>query len=187
MNEEIEFCLDETKEQMEKTITHLEAELSKIRAGKANPSMLDGVLVDYYGAKTPLNQIANINTQDARMLVVQPFEKSLLTPIEKAIQVANLGLNPQNDGVLIRITIPALTEERRRDLVKRAKAEGEHCKVSIRTLRREANEAMKKLQKDGLPEDEVKEGEAKVQLLTDAYSAKCDKHLEIKEKEIMIV
>lgn len=187
MNEEIEFCLDHTKEQMEKAISHLEAELSKIRAGKANPAMLEGVLVDYYGTKTALNQVANINTQDARMLVVQPWEKSLLTPIEKAIQAANLGLNPQNDGVLIRIVIPALTEERRKDLVKKAKAEGEHCKVSIRNLRRDANETMKKLQKEGLPEDEAKEAEAKVQALTDIYSAKCDKHLELKEKEIMIV
>ena len=187
MNEEIEFCMETTKEQMEKAITHLEAGLTKIRAGKASPSMIDSVQVDYYGTRTPLSQVANINTQDARSLVVQPWEKSMLEPIEKAIQAANLGLNPQNDGVLIRIIVPALTEERRKDLVKRAKAEAENCKVSIRTLRKEANDTLKKLQKDGLPEDEAKEGEGKIQILTDTYTAKCDKHLEFKEKEIMTV
>lgn len=187
MNEDIEFCLDQTKEQMEKAISHLESGLYKIRAGKATPSMIESVQVDYYGTRTPLSQVASINTQDARSLVVQPWEKTMLEPIEKAIQAANLGLNPQNDGVLIRIIVPALTEERRKDLVKRAKVEGENCKVSIRTLRKEANDTLKKLQKDGLPEDEAKEGEAKIQILTDSYSAKCDKHLEVKEKEIMTV
>ncbi|MES2592775.1 MAG: ribosome recycling factor [Bacteroidota bacterium] len=187
MNEEIQFILDDTKEQMEKGLTHLEAELVKVRAGKASPAMLEGILVDYYGSKTPLNQVANVNTADARTLVVQPWEKSTLTPIEKAIMAANLGLNPQNDGVLIRILVPALTEERRRDLVKKAKSEAENAKVSIRTIRKEANEELKKLQKNGIPEDEIKEGEAKVQQLTDAYVVKCDKHLEIKEKEIMTV
>ena len=187
MNEDIEFCLDHTKEQMEKAISHLESGMSKIRAGRASPSMIEGVQVDYYGTKTPLNQVANINTQDARSLVVQPWEKSMLEPIEKAIQAANLGLNPQNDGLLIRIIVPALTEERRRDLVKKAKAEAENCKVSIRTLRKEANDTLKRLQKEGLPEDEAKEGEGKIQILTDSFSTKCDKHLEIKEKEIMTV
>ena len=187
MNEDIEFCLDHTKEQMEKAIAHLEAGLIKIRAGKASPTMIEGVLVDYYGTRTPLNQVANINTQDARSLVVQPWEKSMLEPIEKAIQAANLGLNPQNDGALIRIIVPALTEERRRDLVKKAKAEAENCKVSIRTIRKDANDTLKKLQKDGLPEDEAKEGEGKIQVLTDSFSTKCEKHLEIKEKEIMTV
>jgi ribosome recycling factor len=187
MNEEVQFLLDETKEQMEKAITHLEAELVKVRAGKASPSMLEGVTVDYYGTRTPLNQVANINTQDARTLIIQPWEKSMLTPIEKAIQAANLGLNPQNDGVLIRINVPPLTEERRRDLVKKAKSEAEHAKVTLRNLRRDANEAIKKLQKNGMPEDEAKDAEAKIQQLTDAYSAKCDKHLELKEKDIMTV
>lgn len=187
MNEEIQFLLEETKEQMEKAISHLEAELVKVRAGKASPSMLEGVYVDYYGTRTPLNQVSNINTQDARTLVVQPWEKAMLTPIEKAIQVANLGLNPQNDGVIIRIIVPALTEERRKDLVKRAKAEAEHAKVTLRTLRRDANEAIKKLQKNGLPEDEAKDAETRIQQLTDAYAAKCDKHLESKEKDIMTV
>jgi len=187
MNEEIQFVLDDAKEQMEKAVSHLEAELVKVRAGKASPTMLEGIMVDYYGNRTPLNQVANVNTADARTLVVQPWEKAMLTPIEKAIQVANLGLNPQNDGVIIRILVPALTEERRKDLVKKAKSEAENAKVSLRTLRKEANEALKKLQKDGTPEDEVKEGEAKVQVLTDTYVAKCDKHLEVKEKEIMTV
>lgn len=187
MNEEVQFLLEETKEQMEKALSHLEAELVKVRAGKASPSMLEGVYVDYYGTRTPLNQVSNVNTQDARTLVVQPWEKSMLTPIEKAIQVANLGLNPQNDGVIIRIIVPALTEERRKDLVKRAKAEAEHAKVTLRTLRRDANEAIKKLQKNGLPEDEAKDAETRIQQLTDAYAAKCDKHLETKEKDIMTV
>jgi ribosome recycling factor len=187
MNEEVQFIIDEAREQMDKAISHLEAELVKVRAGKANPSMLEGVFVDYYGTRTPLNQVSNINTQDARTLVIQPWEKSMLTPIEKAVQAANLGLNPQNDGTIIRILIPALTEERRRDLVKKAKAEAEHCKVTLRNLRRDANEAIKKLQKDGMPEDEAKDAEAKIQQLTDSYSAKCDKHLEAKEKDIMTV
>lgn len=187
MTEDIQFILDNAKEQMDKAVTHLEAELVKVRAGKANPTMLEGVSVDYYGTRTPLNQVANINTGDARSLIVQPWEKSMLTPIEKAIMAANLGLNPQNDGVLIRILVPALTEERRRDLVKKAKVEAEAAKVSLRTIRKEANEELKKLQKDGTPEDEIKEGEAKVQVLTDSFVVKCDKHLEVKEKEIMTV
>ena len=187
MNEDIQFILDNAKEQMDKAVSHLEAELVKVRAGKANPTMLEGISVDYYGTRTPLNQVANVNTADARTLVVQPWEKSMLTPIEKAIQVANLGLNPQNDGVLIRILVPSLTEERRRDLVKKAKSEGENAKVSLRTIRKEANEELKKLLKNGTPEDEVKSAETLVQTLTDGYVVKCDKHLEAKEKEIMTV
>jgi len=187
MNEFIQLILDDAKQQMEKAVTHLEAELVKVRAGKASPTMLEGLFVDYYGTRTPLNQVANINTADARSLVVQPWEKSMLTPIEKAIQAANLGLNPQNDGLIIRILVPALTEERRRELVKKAKSEAEHAKVSLRTIRKEANEELKKLMKDGTPEDEVKEGETRVQTLIDGFVLKCDKHLEIKEKEIMTV
>jgi ribosome recycling factor len=187
MTEDIKFVLDAAKEQMEKAVSHLEAELVKVRAGKANPTMLEGLMVDYYGNMTPLNQVANINTADARTLVIQPWEKSMLTPIEKAIQVANLGLNPQNDGVLIRILVPALTEERRKDLVKKAKSEAENAKVSLRTIRKDANESLKKLQKAGTPEDEVKDAETKVQTLTDSFVVKCDKHLEVKEKEIMTV
>jgi ribosome recycling factor len=187
MTEDIEFILDSTKEQMEKAVSHLESELIKVRAGKASPTMLEGVMVDYYGTRTPLNQVANVNTGDARSLIIQPWEKGMLTPIEKAIMAANLGLNPQNDGVLIRILVPALTEERRKDLVKKAKSEAETAKVSLRTFRKEANEELKKLQKNGTPEDEVKEAETRVQTLTDTYVLKCDKHLEIKEKEIMTV
>jgi ribosome recycling factor len=187
MNEDIQFTLDNAKEQMDKAVTHLEAELVKVRAGKASPSMLEGILVDYYGTKTPLNQVANINTGDARTLIVQPYEKSMLTPIEKGIMIANLGLNPQNDGVIIRILVPALTEERRKELVKKAKSETENAKVSLRTIRKEAMEELKSLQKKGTPEDEVNDAESKVQTLTDGFVVKCDKHLEIKEKEIMTV
>ncbi len=187
MNEDIQFLLDNAKEQMDKAVLHLEAELVKVRAGKASPSMLESIMVDYYGTKTPLNQVANINTGDARTLIVQPWEKSMLTPIEKGIMMANLGLNPQNDGVIIRILVPALTEERRKDLVKKAKSEAENAKVSLRTIRKEANEELKKLQKNGTPEDEIKTAETTVQTLTDGFVVKCDKHLELKEKEIMTV
>jgi ribosome recycling factor len=187
MNEDIQFVLDNAKEQMDKAVTHLEAELVKVRAGKASPSMLESIMVDYYGTKTPLNQVANINTGDARTLIVQPWEKSMLTPIEKGIMLANLGLNPQNDGVIIRILVPALTEERRKELVKKAKSETENAKVSLRTIRKEAMEELKTLQKKGTPEDEVKDAETKVQTLVDGFVSKCDKHLEVKEKEIMTV
>ena len=165
----------------------MEIELTKIRAGKANPSMLDNVMVDFYGTRAPISNAASINTQDARTIVIQPWDKSMLTPIEKAIQQANLGFNPQNDGVIIRIMVPPLTEERRRDLSKTAKAEGEDAKVGIRTARKEAMELVKKLQKDGLPQDEAKDAETKIQNLTDQYVAKIDKHIEQKEKEIMTV
>lgn len=187
MTEEIKFALDNAKEQMDKAVTHLEAELLKVRAGKASPTMLEGIMVDYYGTKTALNQVASVNTADSRTLIVQPWEKSMLTPIEKAIQIANLGLNPQNDGVIIRILVPALTEERRKDLVKKAKSEAENAKVSLRNIRKEANEELKKLQKAGTPEDMIKTAETQVQTLTDGFSVKCDKHLEVKEKEIMTV
>jgi ribosome recycling factor len=149
--------------------------------------MLDSVYVDYYGAQTPLSQVANVNTADARTLMIQPWEKNMLQAIEKAIQAANLGFNPQNDGTVIRINVPPLTEERRKDLVKKAKAEAEHCKVTLRNARKDGNEAIRKLVKGGLPEDMGKAAEAKMQVLTDTYSAKADKHIEIKEKEIMTV
>lgn len=184
---DIKTILESAKTQMEKTITHLEAELSKIRAGKANPSMLDNVFVDYYGAKTTLGNVASVNTQDSRTILVQPWEKSMLTPIEKAIQAANLGFNPQNDGILIRIIVPPLTEERRKDLVKTSKSCGEDAKVSLRTIRKESIDKMKALQKAGLPEDEAKGGETKMQALVDEFSVKCEKHLEQKEKEILTV
>ncbi|MCD6067878.1 MAG: ribosome recycling factor [Bacteroidetes bacterium] len=187
MNENLKKIMDDAKDGMEKAISHLELELAKIRAGRANPSIFDNVHVDYYGSSVPLSQVANINTQDARTIVIQPWEKSMLTPIEKSIQAANLGFNPQNDGIIIRIVVPPLTEDRRKDLVKKAKQESEDAKVGIRSARKDAMEACKKLGKEGVTEDEVKDAEAKIQLLTDSYVTKCDKHLESKEKEIMTV
>ncbi|MCC6690949.1 MAG: ribosome recycling factor, partial [Bacteroidia bacterium] len=161
--------------------------LTKVRAGKANPALLEAVMVDYYGSKMPINQTANVNTLDARTLIVQPWEKSMLEPISKAIIDANLNLNPQNDGAVIRINIPSLTEERRRDLVKKAKTIGEDCKVTLRNIRKDANDSIKKLKSAGLPEDEAKDAEMKVQHLTDGFTLKADKHLEAKEKEVMTV
>lgn len=187
MEEEVDFLLDVTKEKMENAINYLRDELMKLRAGKANPHMLDGVVVDYYGALTPLNQVSNVNTSDARTILIQPWEKSMIEPIEKAILHANLGFNPANNGEVIRINVPALTEERRKILVKQVKHEGENAKVSIRTARREANEEIKKLQKDGLPEDVAKTTETEIQKLTDSYSVKVDELLEKKEQDIMTV
>lgn len=187
MEEEIDLILESAKESMGKAIEHLEKELTKIRAGKANPSMLDGILVEYYGSNTPLQQVANIGTLDARTLTVQPWEKATLEPIERAIINSNLGLNPQNNGEMILINIPQLTEERRKDLVKQAKAEAEHAKVSIRNARKEANDEVKKLQKDGLAEDQAKGIEEEIQELTDKYVAKVDHILELKEVDIMKV
>lgn len=184
---DVKTVLDTAKSSMEKAISHLELELQKVRAGKANPVMLENVMVDYYGSKVPISNTASVNTQDARTLIIQPWEKTMLTPIEKAIQMANLGLNPQNDGVLIRIMVPPLTEERRRDLTKMAKSLGEDAKVGVRATRKEAMEQVKKLQKDGLPEDEAKGAETQIQTLTDAHVVKIDKHIEQKEKEIMTV
>lgn len=184
---EVKQIIDHMQDHMQKAINHLEAELVKIRAGKATPSMLDGIMVDYYGSMTPLNQVANINTPEARTIVIQPWEKAMIKPIEKGIIDANLGLTPANDGIMIRINVPPLSEERRRDLVKRAKAEGEHAKVGIRNLRRDANENIKKAQKAGLPEDLAKDAETKTQKITDDFIVKVDKHLEAKEKEIMTV
>ncbi len=184
---DIKTVLESAKSQMEKTITHLEADLAKIRAGKANPQMLDNIMVECYGSKSPLSSTASVNTQDSRTIIVQPWDKSMLIPIEKAIQAANLGFNPQNDGVLIRIIVPPLTEERRKDLVKTSKGTGEDAKVSLRNIRKESIDKIKALQKAGLPEDEAKSGEANMQKITDEYSSKCDKHLEQKEKEILTV
>jgi ribosome recycling factor len=187
MSELIKKQVNDAKVHMDKAIDHCESELQKIRAGKASPSMLDDITVEYYGTPTPLAQVGSINTPDARTIVIQPWEKSLLAPIEKAIKEANLGVNPQNDGVIIRINVPPLTEERRRDLVKKAKAEAETGKVAIRNIRKDANEKIRKLKADGVSEDEMKVGEAEVQKLTDAYIVKVDKHLEVKEKDIMTV
>jgi ribosome recycling factor len=187
MSEEVLLYVDDAKDKMEKALLHLENELVKVRAGKANPTMLHGVNVDYYGSKMPLNQVANINTTDARTLVIQPWEKAMIDPIEKAVFAANLGLTPINNGDMIRINVPALTEERRHSLVKQIKHEGENAKVSIRNARREAIEEIKKLQKQGIPEDEIKKAEEDMQKQTDNFSKKVDDVLHNKEKEIMIV
>ena len=172
---------------MKKAINHLEAELIKIRAGKANPQMLDNIVVDYYGSPMPINQVANISVMDARTLTIQPWEKNMLQPIERAIINGNIGVTPQNDGVIIRLFLPPLTEERRKELVKKCLAEGEHSKVAVRSIRREAIESIKKLQKSGLSEDAAKDAEADVQQVTDKFISQIEKHLGIKEKEIMAV
>jgi len=169
--------LNDTRSHMQKAIDHLEVELAKIRAGRANPTMLDSVHVDYYGTATPLNQVANVSAPEARTLVIQPWEKSMLGPIEKAILGANLGFTPSNDGTVVRINIPPLTEERRKELVKKTKAEGD---------RRESNEHIKKEAK-GVPEDVVKGLEDQIQKITDGFIAQVDKHVEAKEKEIMTI
>ncbi len=187
MNEELNMIFDMAKESMQGSIQHLANELLKIRAGKASPAMLDGIFVEYYGSSTPLNQVANVNTPDARTLTVQPWEKSMLEPIEKAIINSNLGLNPQNNGDIIIINIPTLTEERRRTLLKQAKAEGENAKVGIRNARKDANDEVKRLQKDGLPEDMAKDAEEEVQKITNSFSNKVDELIEKKEKDIMTV
>ncbi len=187
MTEELELIYDDAEDSMKKAIGFLEAELAKIRAGKANPTMLDGIMVDYYGSPTPINQVANINIMDARTISIQPWEKKMLQPIERGIIAANIGMNPQNDGVNIRLYLPPLTEERRRELAKKSAAEGEHSKVAIRNIRRDAIEEVKKLQKDGLSEDVAKDAEKDIQELTDRYIVLVDKHLSAKEKEIMSI
>ncbi len=187
MSEDLDIVLQDAGETMQKAINHLEAELVKIRAGKANPNMLDGIVADYYGAPTAISQIANITAMDARTISVQPWEKNMLQVIERAIIAANIGINPQNDGNIIRLFLPPLTEERRRELVKRCNAEGENAKVSIRNIRREAIEDIKKLQKDGLSEDAAKDAEAETQIMTDKHISLVEKHLTAKEKEIMVV
>ncbi|TSA26232.1 MAG: ribosome recycling factor [Bacteroidetes bacterium] len=187
MTEEIEFALEEAREGMQLTITHLEKEFQKIRAGKASPMMLEGVKIDYYGVMTPIEQTANISTPDARQIIVQPWDKSVLGVIEKAIMGANLGFNPKNEGEILRIIVPPLTEERRRDLVKKAKIEAENARISVRNIRRLANDTAKQMKKDGTPEDEVTRLESEIQKLTDEHISQVDKLLETKEKDIMTV
>ena len=184
MNEEIEFILDTAKEAMNNAIAHLEKELVSIRAGKASPAMLSTVMVDYYGAQTPLGQVANVNTPDARTLSIQPWEKNMLQPIEKAIQIANLGLNPMNNGDLIMINVPPLTEERRKGLAKQANAEAEHAKVGVRNARKDANNDIKKVD---ISDDMQKIAEDEVQKLTDTFVKNIDEKLAVKEKEIMTI
>jgi len=187
MQEEVDFVLEHCEERMGAAIQHLDKELKHIRAGKASPAMLEGVLVEYYGSLTPLAQVSNISTPDARTIAIQPWEKALIPVIEKAIMAANLGFNPDNNGEIIRINIPALTEERRKELVKKVHQEGEHGKVSIRTARKEANDSLKKLLKEGLSEDLEKDAETEVQRLTDNYGKKIDILVEAKEKDIMTI
>ena len=187
MSDDLELILEETRDSMKKALNHLESELVKIRAGKASPQMLEGLMVDYYGSPTLLNQVGNVSVMDARTLTIQPWEKNMLQPIERAIINANLGVTPQNDGNIIRLFMPPLTEERRREFVKRAGGEGEQSKVAIRSIRREAIEQIKKLQKDGLSEDEAKDAEKEIQDITNENIGIVDKHLAAKEKEIMSV
>lgn len=187
MSEEILFLLEETKESMQNALIHLEKEFQKIRTGKASAQMLDGIKIDYYGASTPLEQLSNINTPDPKQIIVQPWDKNALPLIEKAILTANLGFNPKNDGEVLRIVVPPLTEERRKELAKKAKTEAENAKVSIRNIRRAANDSAKKLEKEGVPEDLVKKTENDIQDLTNSYISKVDKLIEQKEKDIMTV
>jgi ribosome recycling factor len=187
MNDLIKKQLQDAQVSMDRAIDHCETELTKIRAGKASAGMLDGIFVDYYGSATGLGQVASINTPDARTLLVQPWEKNMLVPIERAIMEANIGINPQNDGVVIRLVVPPLTEERRKDLVKKVKEEAERGKITIRNIRKDANEKIKKLKAESVSDDEIKTGEAEVQKITDAYILKVDKHAEAKEKDIMTV
>ncbi len=187
MTEEIDFILDSTKESMNNSLAHLEKEFLNIRAGKASPAMLGSVKVDYYGSMTPLTQVANVNAPDARTLTVTPWEKKMLHTIEKAIMNANLGFNPMNNGDNIIISVPPLTEERRRDLAKQAKSESEDAKIAVRNIRKDANTEIKKLEKDGLSEDVCKVAEDEVQNLTNAFVKKIDELLAVKEAEIMKV
>lgn len=187
MADDIASLTATTEDNMQKAIGHLEIELTKIRAGKANPQMLDNIVVDYYGSPTPIAQVGNISVMDARTLSIQPWEKNMLQPIERSIIAANIGINPQNDGNTIRLFLPPLTEERRKELVKKCQSEGEHSKIAIRNIRRDAIEHIKKLQKNGLSEDAGKDAEGSIQHLTDKYITIVDKHLASKEKEIMAV
>jgi ribosome recycling factor len=187
MAEDVSQIVSSAEDHMKKAIAHLEAELTKIRAGKATPQVVDGIVVDYYGSPTPIHQVGNISVMDARTLTIQPWEKNMLQPIERAIIAANIGINPQNDGNQIRLFLPPLTEERRRELVKKCQVEGEHSRVAIRNIRRDAIEQIKKLQKNGLSEDIAKDTETNVQDLTNKFISAVDKHLASKEKEIMSV
>ena len=187
MEEEAQLYIEDAKDKMEKAVKHLHDELVRVRAGKANPNILDGIKVDYYGVLTPLSQVSNIGTPDAKTIAIQPWEKAMIEPIEKAIMAANIGLNPANNGELIRINIPPLTEERRRELVKQIKSMGENTRVSVRNARREGNDEIKRLQKDGFSEDLAKDAEAEIQELTNDFIKKVDELIDAKEQEIMTV
>ena len=183
--EELELYLEDAKSRMNKALVHVGQELGKIRAGKANPSMLDGILVSYYGTTTPLNQVSSLTTPDARTIFIKPWEKGMIPEIEKAILVANLGLNPQNDGQQVIINIPMLTEERRKQLVKQVGQECEHGKISVRSIRKETNEELKSIK--GVSEDDVKNAEAQVQEMTNDFIARIDALMKKKESEIMTI
>ena len=187
MSETVDSIIKGASDNMTKAISHLEVELTKIRAGKASPQMLDGLTVEYYGSPTPIGQVANITAVDARTLTIQPWEKNMLAPIERSIMAANIGITPQNDGVIIKLFLPPLTEERRKEFVKKTMGEGEYAKIAIRNIRRDAMEAVKKLQKDGLSEDAVKEAEGRIQGITDKKIVEIDHHCSLKEKELMTV
>ncbi len=187
MNEEVELIIEETRDRMEKALDHLEHELARLRAGRSNPALLDGITVDYYGVNSPLAQVSNINTPDPKTILIQPWEKTMLGTIEKAIMAANIGLTPMNNGEVIRINIPPLTEERRHQLVKQVRNEGETAKISVRNARKWANDELKQLLKDGLPEDTEKDAEENIQELTTNYNAKVDKVMAMKEKDVMTV
>jgi ribosome recycling factor len=187
MNEDVDLILEETKDRMQHALEHLEHELARLRAGRSNPALLDGITVDYYGVNSPLAQVSNINTPDPKTILIQPWEKTMLGIIEKAIMAANIGLMPVNNGEVIRINIPPLTEERRHQLVKQVRNEGETAKISVRNARKWANDELKQLLKDGLPEDMEKEAVENVQELTTSYSEKVDKVMAMKEKDVMTV
>jgi ribosome recycling factor len=187
MNEELEILLEEVRERMEKAVEHLEHELAHLRAGRATPALLDGITVDYYGVNSPLTQVSNINTPDPKSILIQPWEKTMLGPIEKAILAANIGLTPVNTGEIIRINVPPLTEERRHQLVKQVRNEGETAKISIRNSRKWANDELKRLLKEGMPEDLEKDAVEEVQEMTNDFSQKVDKVMALKEKDIMTV
>ncbi len=187
MNEEVKLFMDDAREQMQQALTHLENELAKIRAGRANPKILNDVVVEYYGSPTPLSQVANILSPDPRTITVQPWERQMIGPIEKAIMAANLGFNPDNNGEIIRINVPPLTAERRKELVKQSRSIGETAKVSVRNARRDAIDQFKKMVKEGLPEDMAKDAEAEAQKMTDLFTKKIEEMLAAKEKDIMTI
>lgn len=187
MDEEIELITEETRDRMEKALAHLEYELARLRAGRATPALLDGITVDYYGVTSPLSQVSNINTPDPKTILIQPWEKNMLGAIEKAILAANIGLVPVNNGEVIRINIPPLTEERRHQLVKQVRNEGETAKISIRNSRKWANDEFKNLLKEGLPEDLEKDAVENIQKMTHDYTVKIDKAMAAKEKDVMTV
>ena len=187
MNEEIDLIIEETSERMVKALEHLEHELARLRAGRSNPALLDGIAVDYNGVNSPLTQVSNINTPDPKTILIQPWEKNMLGTIEKAIMAANIGLTPVNNGEIIRINIPPLTEERRHQLVKQVRNEGETAKISIRNSRKWANDELKVLLKNGLAEDLEKDAVDRVQEMTHSFSGKIDKVMELKEKDVMTV